>query len=542
MNILPVRPIPHSGESLQGYMLRVVRDNGWTSIAQVLSATKRQRTIKLHTDNSALINTVYSWTGHSAVLSDGQFLPSPARVYRPRSDIPYRYLEVDSPRVCAGCLAEGRHLQVQWNFLPYTHCLRHSQKLLGACPGCRTPFKWDVGLLGKGCPKCSLSWKSMAVATTPLPTYLTEFLSLSESKQVDYISDLSVACHRAIRPYDEVLDRRKRLPAEIKDWEVVLKTAYGMLSDVGFIRRWRDSCRYARQKVKLLGERALLSPLTSVAERLAGAWPLTDVLAEPTGTTTPMMFLKALPVVPARAQKMPAGRRTTDELCSFYCDIKGVAAALGIPVASAWRLAERGILRTVNDTRATNGSHFDLREIAERFKGKSAPSKSDELRPLASLDRMLSLYGIDWADVMEAILYGRVAGILMQTGESFTEKLWVHPVILSQFIRERFSEVAADETVAFPRSIVKEMLKLTTTDLAQLAVDGILYEYTRRQGYFRACDVARFLDEYWVLPRWTEEHRVDEQLIRQRLERSGFRSVSGRHTYRLTEDLAKTLG
>ena len=66
-------------------------------------------------------------------------------------------------RLCAQCYVEVPYHKLTWQRANISHCERHQQQLLRACPRCRNDFLLPVNWEKGQCDRCGLSFKEMAL-------------------------------------------------------------------------------------------------------------------------------------------------------------------------------------------------------------------------------------------------------------------------------------------------------------------------------------------------------------------------------------------
>lgn len=136
------RPLPKPDESIRGYFLRVMAENGlplpnerWcthsaatTSIDQWSQLTGQP--VKTLTERLSLVLGPAS--SGSFVNLAGQLLPS-------------QWITADQKRVCPRCFSEHGYMSLLWEFECILACATHGCFLVGECPRCKEQLRWSSG-------------------------------------------------------------------------------------------------------------------------------------------------------------------------------------------------------------------------------------------------------------------------------------------------------------------------------------------------------------------------------------------------------------
>jgi hypothetical protein len=151
MTPYPLRVLPGQFESLRGLMHRLSIRNGFEKVAWLM------RDIGCRKITSPLSATSISkFAGVSGIpvldlerRQEEKF----DRVTRLNGhNIPLGAVDRLNSRYCADCFEEDGQHQWIWDYLPLTHCPKHSRPLLSKCPTCQEPLRWLRPALNK-CPK-----------------------------------------------------------------------------------------------------------------------------------------------------------------------------------------------------------------------------------------------------------------------------------------------------------------------------------------------------------------------------------------------------
>lgn len=163
----PVQDDIQSGESGQGYALRMASANFLTGLGEIRRRLGKNTTTTLTSSDASFLAR---WFGADATrlqhaleetdLTDlDEFVDGVNQSVYAGHLIPRQnYLNRMAPRVCPDCLQEQDICRIEWDFSFVTACPRHERLLIDRCPGCLS----------------SISWQRPAVNICDCGTYLTE--------------------------------------------------------------------------------------------------------------------------------------------------------------------------------------------------------------------------------------------------------------------------------------------------------------------------------------------------------------------------------
>lgn len=165
----PIRPRPETGESLQGFLLRLAALYNWQSIEALCSdvvhaESKKRFLLDGHDKVEEIAGALAPKLGVERELLLERFTSVFHRVGAERASSAARDRVIGVPRICPGCASEGRVFRDDWQLGHVVRCEHHGVDLIGACPSCEKPFKWRSTLLD-GCPHCLARWSTIAAGS-----------------------------------------------------------------------------------------------------------------------------------------------------------------------------------------------------------------------------------------------------------------------------------------------------------------------------------------------------------------------------------------
>lgn len=126
---LVYQPLPHEGESLHGYLLRVANGNGYT-------------TPRWLADVPDFVEAVTTWFGTSLFGRRPKWFESgDVRDFSP-STLSERSLLGSHARYCPECLLADGYWHFEWELIFYTACSLHRRVLVDQCLKCKKPLAW----------------------------------------------------------------------------------------------------------------------------------------------------------------------------------------------------------------------------------------------------------------------------------------------------------------------------------------------------------------------------------------------------------------
>lgn len=148
----PVQDDIRTGESGQGYVLRMARANFLTGLAEIRRRLGKHFSTTLTTIDAPFLSQWFGadlsklkWAFEEVDNIDGVGLVNDNNsCFYAGHFIPRRnFLNRMAPRVCPACLAEGDHCRVTWDFSFVTACPKHECLLIDQCPGCLKAISWQ---------------------------------------------------------------------------------------------------------------------------------------------------------------------------------------------------------------------------------------------------------------------------------------------------------------------------------------------------------------------------------------------------------------
>ena len=148
----PVRDDIRTGESGQGYVLRMVRANFLTGLAEIRRRLGKHFSTTLTTTDAPFLS---QWFGADLsklkqmleeandVGGDGLLKEDGMTSYAGQTLPRRHYLNRIAPRICPACLSEHDYCRVTWDFSFVTACPKHKCLLIDQCPGCMKVISWQ---------------------------------------------------------------------------------------------------------------------------------------------------------------------------------------------------------------------------------------------------------------------------------------------------------------------------------------------------------------------------------------------------------------
>ena len=151
-------PLPHSYESLLGYVLRVSEENGYSSLRDVLRLAEIKADIpKAKFLSVCKLAKILGFDAgrldrHSHLLDSKDQTPGVKLNHHDLGRRINRYQISMRPRICPLCIEEDGYVDVFWDLSVALACPRHSIIPLFKCHECNKDIEWTrPGLLACKC-------------------------------------------------------------------------------------------------------------------------------------------------------------------------------------------------------------------------------------------------------------------------------------------------------------------------------------------------------------------------------------------------------
>lgn len=174
-----IRPFPDPQESLQGYLLRLARVNGYNEkeINKLRSTTNPPKihhsifSSTLHSDMLLLVN----WCKHFSILN----LVDPYLIPR------FRFLiDTNNVKICPLCIQNKPIFKYHWHFKNVDSCLLHHCYLINECSYCKTRLTWQSFISCK-CSFCNTLLNEMDVVHLDTDKYTAIISGILDGLYVD---------------------------------------------------------------------------------------------------------------------------------------------------------------------------------------------------------------------------------------------------------------------------------------------------------------------------------------------------------------------
>lgn len=179
----PLRDTVRSGESGQGYVLRMATDNGLRGLPFVKSGLGRSRFHTLDADDASRISR---WFG----APEGVLAEALGRTSTDTASAGFAYagqeigrsyfLNRGHPRVCPHCLSQHGFCRSEWDFVLVVACSRHACYLEDKCGVCSRPLDWNrPSLMTCQCYSDMRSWSTHSAGHRTLELAFAQWVTAS---------------------------------------------------------------------------------------------------------------------------------------------------------------------------------------------------------------------------------------------------------------------------------------------------------------------------------------------------------------------------
>ena len=225
-----IRPFPQQGEDLQGYILRVAKENGRLNIKELLATigySKRQIFQSSRTIEEFLSETSSWYCRWPLDKLKLHFSENSNPFWRYQDKRCIRDVVIQQPRICIECFKddESRFIKFEWRLLHSSYCESHKCPLVDSCPSCGEQLGWNYKVFNQ-CTSCDFQWSDICMLKEPVDDYFqSEFNSLSESAKTQWYEDFTCIIVKAARPFDLMQQPITRLPKDIVQLNVLISQA-----------------------------------------------------------------------------------------------------------------------------------------------------------------------------------------------------------------------------------------------------------------------------------------------------------------------------
>ena len=352
-----IRPSPKEGEALQGYLLRVAKENGRQSINDLLTASgyKKKDLQYFGSDNQKLMDQLSPWVCRWP-------LERFKKHFNGYLDLPWLYKEhrrienalIVQPRLCTECFKEdsSRFFRFEWALLHHSYCEQHRIELIDSCPVCNHQLKWKYKIFTQ-CTNCESHWDDVESTVVDSNNYYQdEFVSVvkSEGSINDWYQNFTQRLVFAARPYDLLHTNAYRLPNDLVGINQLIKQAKLMQNDLALDK--------------------------DLIEWNPKGW-----------------------VQPKRMQYIST--------MQHHIEYIGVSKSLGIPADQVSYLVSNSIIEPINSSKALHAMFFDNRQIQKLLDSCEVTKEEaiDEIQ-LYESHKLFRCYFVSYGDVLvESLKY-----------------------------------------------------------------------------------------------------------------------------------------
>ena len=230
MSEFSIRSYPQQGEDLQGYILRVAKENGRLNIKELLATigySKKQIFQSSRTIEEFLSETSSWYCRWPLDKLKLHFSESSNSFWRYQDKRCIRDVVIQQPRICIECLKskESRYIKFEWGLLHNSYCESHECSLIDSCPSCGEQLDWDYKIFNQ-CTSCDFQWNNICLLEEPVDGYFqSEFNSLSENAKPQWYEEFTRLIMKAARPFDLMQQPITKLPKDLTQLNALVSQA-----------------------------------------------------------------------------------------------------------------------------------------------------------------------------------------------------------------------------------------------------------------------------------------------------------------------------
>ncbi len=528
---LPLHPRPRNGEALGFYIVRLASCMGYISVKQLLSATGLVGQRLLAMDNWRLMEHLSAITGHADSMFRDACFDEALEYVIDDSERHYGRLALREPYVCVSCMAVNSVVRPHWQYLPHTHCEKHGQKLLSACPICGEPFKWDIGLLSVGCTHCGTQWPRMVQSDCTVPPYQVAFQEANSSGDgCQFMSDLMMAAKKCIRPLDLIIEEG-RISSQIHDWHAVLDRAYRLLSDKSLIQSWYAQCTDELSLLAPLGRRALKRPLMSLASAVSTDWEISQFDYGHHGNPQSVR-LKSLYLTDAKTRKSGIAEDHLDESLRFQADIQTAAKIIGCSLRDITKMWKHNAIKAVNNPKHQRYAFFDMQLLANSI-AKLETKQDSTFVKFTKVQNLLRFFDAEVGNVLVSLVNGDIPFFMDRSRETFLDGLWISPTALYRELLRQFKQEPDKKVLRYR---LPRIIGMGRDDLDEMTrAQAIRATPAHGDGVFKKRQLNELTKRYFFAIRWANLHEQKLGSVRRKLKDAGIDPLFGKNVYPLRQ-------
>lgn len=203
-------PRPYAGESLKGLIVRAAEENGYDRPSLILAL------VGAKTDLMAKggLYSEHQWKRLSEVLNVPIYVLQDIACLRgSKGTLLNAYnlfghkinkysLRLTAPKICPGCLRDGKYTRKIWDLAAFTCCPQHRSLLIDRCPNCNKKISWNRNRVS--ICSCGQDWQDIVLpkvteAEVTLSLLILQACGLwkEERPSGDAISDATIGRERA---------------------------------------------------------------------------------------------------------------------------------------------------------------------------------------------------------------------------------------------------------------------------------------------------------------------------------------------------------
>lgn len=258
----PIKPI--SGESLYGFIKRIAKAYGWSSLGAFLSALNIQNNHQINwfvlsdVTERIINNFANSLQMESTLLTEQVFDKKTYKMLALNQRL-YGSHAIRKVKVCPECISEGTSHQLSWQHVANGYCEKHLCELCSHCQHCNYPIQLEYGAL---CVSCFKSIKKDNVEANSIIPFLQKLSEKEQLQVMNSLEDIIVM----LRSDGDAFTLRTFFENSVP---ILLSNLYFeallILTNDDFKAKWQQYIAEQRQRFSVLGIFAINLPFHKLA-------------------------------------------------------------------------------------------------------------------------------------------------------------------------------------------------------------------------------------------------------------------------------------
>jgi hypothetical protein len=499
MELLTKLPV-EAGECIRSYVIRLAIANDYDTLTRFFNETSNGKKLNINSSQKSITELVKSL---DVRLEQQSFLPATQQIKRA---IGAEFMMHEEPHVCPHCLVEKDGVEAKWQLLQFTHCDVHHCELITDCQ-CGEPFEWNETLLSYGCSNCYSSWNEIVKHTEikDLPAHVEHFSLLPFNARESFLEDMMTVAIRALRPFDSVHHKIKKLRDCKVNWTDLMTQSFKMLSDSSTITQWMQNLIFTRNHYKSLGDNAVFYPIATLKERLHLDWLIKGYKLKFNTTSPSTQLLSSHGLTTCHFRNSSALKETTKtkEETQFVNQVDQVAFVkmTGCSINTARAIFKMKFIKILSKFGKGRYAFIEMDSFIKRLTLMNSLPPANTVA-ISQLKGVLSTFCLSPEEVCIKIVNAKLPVYINPNAADFVSSFQVNELQFFEFLEGEYINNS------FSLSHTAHLLKIPRDKVKRFGCINLLESLPAPKGQYlySGASISQFLAQYECLERWAEIH------------------------------------